>query len=1073
MSLEFTFSFDGDGCRLALKQPRRGLLNSLRSQPRYNLNALPKDERNISMALARLRVLDRETREHKIDESEIWISHHLASELDAFSAAALGLPKLLNRYVFKAEMRGGLGSPDFRIVWGWERGGRPRPLRRTGAIVEDSDGLMRLPTPILRAIEIADAFDPHSPLQDHWLALGKFRRALGADLAEGSIGLDGALGKIEVITSDRVGLQLSDGDDSTFNAVPFVGADLEKDLEKDEQPDTTNAPIKDQELSEFQKQVRERGAQPAYLVAPGKFLILDRTAMPVVQAISDAAKGNPDQRKLFIRDAERIISEAIERQALADGQLNELMSQEGYAETLERAIGQAWSETKEWASRVIGIGQWARPIIEQMTGSGTNWLPASMQRELGELLGLVRDDEVAPLIDELENAQQAERTEILHRVGTIPATADVIEALRRRLESILRRKEAAPISDPKPVFLPVTHSNFWDNDFQAQTRRRGQDEIAALPSAVITPLKFHQVKAFEWQVNAWRFGLPGILNADEQGLGKTLQSLAFLTWLAERMINGDRPMRPMLVVAPTSLLRNWEAELDAHISSEVWGPVIRLYGTNLGRYKSTVHTGRDIDDGIMRLDLSELATSERPPLAITTYQTLANYAVSFSQFEFAVAIFDEIQNVKNPATMRAEAAKAVNADFRIGLTGTPVENATRDIWAIMDQLFPGALGPLAEFRRIFDIPEEKRMRQLNTAIFTGIEGRPALGLRRLKKDAASDLPPKVRVLHPHIMPEAQAIRYDEIRSKGGVMFALLHHIRRTSLHPGLIDGEAPEDFTTSSARVIAAIEILADIKAKGERALVFVENRDVQAWFAELIKIEFGLERVYVINGDVGIDARKQMVDRFQRHLDNDEGFDVMVMGPRAAGTGLTLTAANHVIHLTRWWNPAVEEQCNDRTHRIGQTRPVTIHIPLAVHPRLGRNSFDCLLQRLMRRKRGIADAVLWPQESEERELIGLYQDILSKDEELPSSEQLQLADRPDLVATEISPNVLRVTPIAGGSSVIVAQGAKIDAVAELAIENDAAIVVMGTTSRERKSCRKPMSLLPDARLWHEYVLPE
>lgn len=1025
------------------------------------------------MALARLRVLDRESKEHTINEDELCISHRLVAELDAFSAKALGLPKLINGYVFKAEMRGSLGGSDFQLVWWWERGGRTRPLQRTGAIVEDRNGFMRLPAPILRAIEIADAFDARRPLPDHWLALGEFRRVLGGDAAEGMIGLDGALGKIEVITSDRIGLQLDDGDDSTFDAVPFVGSDLENNLEKGAQPDSANAPIKDQELSEFQKQVRERGAQPAYRVAPGKFLILDRTAMPVVQTISDAAKGNPDQRRLFIRDAERIISEAIERQALADGQLNELMSPEGYAEALERAIGQAWSETKEWASRVIGIAQWARPVIEQMAGSGTNWLPASMQRELGELLGLVGDDEIARLLDGLVNAQQEGSAEILHRVGTIPATAEVIEAVRRRLESILRRKETKPTSDPKPVFLPVTHSNFWDNDFQAQTRRRGRDEIATLPSAIKTPLKLHQVKAFEWQVNAWRFGLPGILNADEQGLGKTLQSLAFLTWLAEQMIEGERPMRPMLVVAPTSLLRNWEAELDAHISGGVWGPVIRLYGTNLGRFKSTAHRGRDIDDGIMRLDLSELTASERPTLAITTYQTLANYAVSFSQSEFAVVIFDEIQNVKNPATMRAEAAKAVNADFRIGLTGTPVENATRDIWAIMDQLFPGALGPLAEFRRIFDIPEEKRMRQLHAAIFSGIEGRPALGLRRLKKDSASDLPPKVRVLHPRIMPEAQALRYDEIRSKGGVMFALLHHIRRTSLHPGLIDGETPEDFTISSARVTAAIEILADIKAKGERALVFVENRDVQAWFAELLKIEFGLERVYVINGDVGIDARKQMVDRFQRNLDNDGGFDVLVMGPRAAGTGLTLTAANHVIHLTRWWNPAVEEQCNDRTHRIGQTRPVTIHIPLAVHPRLGRNSFDCLLQRLMRRKRGIADAVLWPQESEERELIGLYQDILSKDEDSPPNEQLKLADRPDLAAAEISPNVLRVSPVTGGGSVIVAHDSQIDAVADLAIDNDAAIIIMGATGRARTPYNKPMSLLPDARLWPEYVLPE
>ncbi len=194
-----------------------------------------------------------------------------------------------------------------------------------------------------------------------------------------------------------------------------------------------------------------------------------------------------------------------------------------------------------------------------------------------------------------------------------------------------------------------------------------------------------------------------------------------------------------------------------------------------------------------------------------------------------------------------------------------------------------------------------------------------------------------------------------------------------------------------------------------------MENRDVQAWFAELIKIEFGLERVYVINGDTSIDARKEITDRFQRHLARDGGFDVLVMGPRAAGTGLTLTAANHVIHLTRWWNPAVEEQCNDRTHRIGQSKPVTVHIPLAVHPQLGRKSFDCLLQRLMKRKRGIADAVLWPQESDESELLSMYQTLIEPEGKPTSTtEEFRLSDRPDLRAVELMPNVCVLPPFRG-----------------------------------------------------------
>lgn len=135
----------------------------------------------------------------------------------------------------------------------------------------------------------------------------------------------------------------------------------------------------------------------------------------------------------------------------------------------------------------------------------------------------------------------------------------------------------------------------------------------------------------------------------------------------------------------------------------------------------------------------------------------------------------------------------------------------------------------------------------------------------------------------------------------------------------------------------------------------------MQYRFIELVRSELGLPRVDLINGDTPIPQRQAIVNRFQRHLNDDQGFDVIVLGPKAAGTGLTLTAATHVIHLSRWWNPAVEEQCNDRVHRIGQMRPVTVHLPMAVHEAYQEQSFDCLLQSLMMRKRRLATSALWP----------------------------------------------------------------------------------------------------------------
>lgn len=194
-----------------------------------------------------------------------------------------------------------------------------------------------------------------------------------------------------------------------------------------------------------------------------------------------------------------------------------------------------------------------------------------------------------------------------------------------------------------------------------------------------------------------------------------------------------------------------------------------------------------------------------------------------------------------------------------------------------------------------------------------------------------------------------------------------------------------------SARLEAALDILRGVRDRGERALVFIEHVKMQHRFIELVKREFGLSRVDLINGSTPIPRRQEIVTRFQRHLNRDEGFDLLVLGPKAAGTGLTLTAATHVIHLSRWWNPAVEEQCNDRIHRIGQTRPVTVHVPMAIHPGYQHNSFDCLLHSLMTRKRRLASAALWPMGDTEED-AGRLQQMLADSEATQAGDPVRSA---------------------------------------------------------------------------------
>jgi SNF2 family DNA or RNA helicase len=238
--------------------------------------------------------------------------------------------------------------------------------------------------------------------------------------------------------------------------------------------------------------------------------------------------------------------------------------------------------------------------------------------------------------------------------------------------------------------------------------------------------------------------------------------------------------------------------------------------------------------------------------------------------------------------------------------------------------------------------------------------------RRMKIDHLSGLPQKESLPSREFMPPLQADRYaDAVRQarasdERGKMLGALHDFRRISLAPlsWLDAGADDEAWSRSSARLISLFRILDEAHAAGEKVLVFLEEKSVQADLRNVLQRRYDLAGLpMVINGDVTGPSRQRQVGVFQE----EDGFDVMLLSPKAGGVGLTLTAANHVVHLSRWWNPAVEDQCSDRVYRIGQRRDVTIHHPLAIHPTFQDQSFDLLLDALLERKRSLSRHVLSP----------------------------------------------------------------------------------------------------------------
>jgi hypothetical protein len=988
--LSFDLDFDTSIIKLSIHQLKPGYLKSFLSRPKnLNINQLTANDRNLLFALADLkRVSESYPNELSIDNNSISMSHNILAEIDANTAAALNLPPLVE-LIFRSDVEGVPGQNQFRLRYDWFQFDQKQVTHRIGALLKTSNGLRRIPKWLLDAIVVADEHEMGSDLQAHWVALAKFRKALEPSFnqlshtSNAEIEMSAFLSELKVQIADGFSIASTGTEtDPEFEVIPFSSRALEDESlnHSDGAVSEIMSELNGQPLLEFQDRVRHKGALSAYRVAFGHFLVVEPSASIALGVMAQMQKATKAEKISFINNPRQKITEAIEADFRKRGVLDGLTPAQEQ-EALDAAALPVFIETKEYSDRVIGKTIFLPTSDWTNETSGTTWLPEIFGDAVASIINSLPVFQLKDIEEKIQQAiiQGHENIEFEGEIiAATLATKSAIQTQIQKLEKSVEDEETNEIDDQDlvndktgPIILDVKE-NYENVQWHAKIKTRDTPAPKQLPLSIRTKLKEHQLLSFNWQVAAWQSGLPGILNADEPGLGKTLQTLAFLTWLKSNFeSNPNNCFGPVLIVAPTSLLENWEQEVQLHLDSVGLGHLIRLFGSGTSARRRAGLDGIDTQDGEEHLDLSALRRAIADGKGhhywlLTTYTTLTNYQHSIGSIPFSVIVFDEIQALKTPGSLRAKAGLAMKADFRIGLTGTPIENSTTDLWAILEQLVSGRLGPLNEFKKTYGTPDAKALHELYKSIFEVNDELPPIALRRLKSDVARDLPGKVRMLHPKLMSDTQSYAYESARNKleigsSGAALKMLHHIRTVSVHPAITDNIDPEEFIALSGRLKSCFEILDEIQKNNERVLVFIEHINMQYRFIELLKWRYGLPQVDLINGSTPLNKRLSIVNHFQRHLVNDEGFDVLVLGPKAAGTGLTLTAATHVIHLSRWWNPAVEEQCNDRIHRIGQTKPVTIHIPMSIHKDYRENSFDCLLHSLMTKKRKLATSALWP----------------------------------------------------------------------------------------------------------------
>ncbi|MBE9225997.1 DEAD/DEAH box helicase [Phormidium sp. LEGE 05292] len=482
------------------------------------------------------------------------------------------------------------------------------------------------------------------------------------------------------------------------------------------------------------------------------------------------------------------------------------------------------------------------------------------------------------------------------------------EEMSLSLEDALRLSTGDTQMVEKLPVVSFEASGVLQDLLNALTSNRAVEAIDP-PQSFKGELRPYQARGVGWLAFLERWGLGACL-ADDMGLGKTIQFIAFLLHLKEE----NALEKPTLLVCPTSVLGNWEREVKK------FGPSLKVvvhHGDKRPKGKAFAKAVQDKD------------------LVITSYQLVFRDVKDLQTVSWQGVVLDEAQNIKNPEAKQSQAVRDLEANFRIALTGTPVENRLAELWSILDFINPGYLGSKNFFQRRFAIPVEKygdtsSLKTLRSLVQPFI-------LRRLKTDRniIQDLPEKQEMnvfcgltaeqaeLYQKLVEESLAeIESSEGIQRRGQILALLVKLKQICNHPAQFLKEVSLGNQKRSAKLLRLEEMLEEVISEGDRALIFTQFAEWGKLLKPYLEKQFNREMLFLY-GSTSKNQREEMIDRFQN---DPQAPRVMILSLKAGGTGLNLTRANHVFHFDRWWNPAVENQATDRVFRIGQTRNVQVH---------------------------------------------------------------------------------------------------------------------------------------------------
>lgn len=887
------------------------------------------------------------------------VPHEAVSVLSSHDLMMLGLPESFP-FVVRIESEGDLQDPEFRFNWGFyvHYHGEKLPLNRCGSLLlQDGNPVYSLPWNLLKLCEAlteANVFDGPKDLAVNLRALKVIQ-----DLAkEGGAELEPLLAETQVDVPEKLGIKLArEGEGiSVAPELPEISIDSQR----------------------FERQVA-KNSQPRDVYT---------------ESLPDGSR-----RRVIFSEAQKGELKKIKRHRYVSPE-----EKEDFINHPEEYFDPDLVDLDSFSDRVREIGYYKPKYYSFIMPYKSMWFEGLMtEDETGEQQKIVVKNEDDLDFLSMAIAQAVENSGESVMWGDLDIPLEQAQDLYSRAEKRLRgdskaqavSKGDSPGKTRNDVL--IIFENVETLDFAETTPTSvGLEHLYETPPNLgkgffLLP---HQQEGVAWLQQLSRLheeASVGAMLADDMGLGKTLQILAFVEW-HNTVRNAEG--KPYLVVAPVALLENWQEEYRKFFPDGALA-VHPLYGNS-----GTALPPKDTEHNVPKLPKA---------IYLTTYETLRKRQRFFCAVDWAVTILDEAQKIKTPGTLVTNSAKALKAGVRIAATGTPVENTLVDLWCLSDFIMPGLLGSAKEFNKTYQRPLQDPDTDIR-ALGEALQGK--LGCffkRRLKEDILKDLPLKHVEKFPRPMPPYQSQVYREAvdrlvlarendKKTHGFILKTLQKLRDISDHPYLVEmgegfhkGRPCPELVETSAKLEVTMDILRQIRDKGEKVILFALRRPIQDLLQKILSEAFCLpmEHVSIINGSTpasptlakrGELSRQKAVDLFQSR----PGFQAIVISPLAAGFGLNIVEANHVIHYSRHWNPAKEAQATDRAYRIGQKRDVYVYYPMATGQ--GFQSFDEILDERLRMKMDLAQGTLFPTETIEVTPADLLEDLTKETPRATSS---------------------------------------------------------------------------------------